>query len=179
MIEHWPFFMILGLSGLLTTAAVTYRIVQWRKRWDVDRYGGVLVRLDRGAVPSEDLSRELEIGCSVVREVLRSQASSLKFRVEVVKPGEVRTPTIPRGVHPRTGETIGGSIRSERAFPITEKHWVAVVVDERTAGFVAHEVLRHVLAFHVHGHGDSSHRLTGLDDLEKKAKVKIQEELQA
>lgn len=177
MIEHWPFFAILGLLVLLTIVAVTYRIFRWRRRWDVDRYGGVLVRFDRGAVPSEDLSRELEIGCSVVREVLKIQAPSLKFRVEVVKPGEVRTRTIPRGVHPRTGETIGGSIRSERAFPITEKHWVAVVVDERTAGFVAHEVLRHVLAFHVHGHGDSTHGLTGLDELEKKAKAQILSEL--
>lgn len=168
--EHLIGWIILGASFVLTTAFVIFRIVSFRKRWDVDRYGGtILVRFAHGAKHTEALGRSLDSGLEVLLRAIRDRFPSnpelLDFRIEIVPPGKVSTPTVPSGRLP-DGSLVGGSIRTERMFPITRKHHVAVVVDERTTAFITHEVTRHILPFRVLGNPDPFHQYADFAALE-------------
>jgi hypothetical protein len=154
MLEHLPGIITIVLSILLVIGLCVWRASAFKKRWDVDRYGGVLVRFDRGASHTNALGAELEEGFPKIRKVAQKRLPDhpelLEFMVEVVPPGQVRTPTVPTGKF-SDGSEVGGSIRTERALPFTKKHWVLVVVNERTIGFCAHEYCSHVLPKRVVG----------------------------
>lgn len=179
--EHLPGWITLGLSALSITIFTIVRIVQWRRRWDVDEYNGIKVRYDYGAMSTPTIGTELNTATKILHDSLDhffpSRPELHSFRVEIVTPGNIRTPTVPDGKL-RDGSLVGGSIRTERCFPITRKHWVAVIVNERVGAFLIHEVSRHIAAFHVLGHPDAAHENKTLAELEEVAKRYLRNELE-
>jgi hypothetical protein len=179
--EHLPGWIILGLSAASIIIFTVVRIVQWRRRWDVDEYNGIRVRYDHGAVSTPTIGAELDAATKNLHDTLNyffpARPELLDYRIEIVTPGNIRTPTVPAGKLP-DGSLVGGSIRTERCFPITRKHWVAVVVNERVGAFVIHEVARHITAFHVLGHPDAPHQDKTLAELESVAKRDLREALE-
>ncbi len=177
MSEHFIGYLIIGLSVLSVGGILIFSRWQWRRRWDVSSYGGHLVRFDYGARDSTNISRELHavgpILDKAIAELIPEYVGN-PWRVEVVPPGEIRTPTVPFGLLP-DNSIVGGSIRSERWLPFTPKFWVAVVVDERTGFFVAHEVARHILAILKYGDRDPDHKRLDLAALESEVKKKLRE----
>lgn len=181
MSPHWIGAAIALASLLLTGLAAAYRWILWARRWDVPRYSGILVRLE-GVEETRELVAELRAaGLAIRRAASRSLPAIMPgvgpgFRVEVVREGDVRTPTVPRGVLP-DGSSAGGSIRGERAFPWSREHWVAVVVEDRAGSFLIHEVIRHIFAIQLGRGVDFLHRDAQLAAVEAEAKEDFRERL--
>ena len=175
--EHMVGFIILAANILLTTAFIIYRIVWWKKRWAPPLFGGHYVRFAKGVVPTPNMERELTEVVDLLDQIWSKHSKfqvyePVPYRIEVVKPGQVRTPSVPNGVL-GDGSKVGGSIRTERMFPITTKHHVAVVVDERTGPFVAHEVARHIFSVVAYGEADAQHKRVVLADVEADVKANL------
>lgn len=162
-VENWIGFAIAGAIAALIPSVVAWMRVRWKRRWGVDRFAGVPVRFARGATFTHSLGKELTEGLEVIKEVIREgfpeNPELLDFMVEVVPPGEIRTPSVPAGVLP-DGSRVGGSFRTERWMWPFRRHWVAVVVNERTVQFVAHEVCSHMSAHRLSG-DPNTHDLSG------------------
>ncbi len=183
--EHAVGIGIVVASVLLTGAAVAWRAVEYRRRWSGRRVGGKDVRVGEGVVLSSALVRDLAEAIDAIRETYwttfhrwgrngEAVTDLLDFSVEVVRPGNVRTPTVPAG-RLRDGAVVGGSIRVERALPWTAPRYVAVVTDERAGAFLIHEVVRHLTPLHRGQSADPLHVLDLYADLEAQAKRRYAE----
>jgi hypothetical protein len=144
-------------SGVLASVVLLVRKqILFNRRWDVDKYGGILVRFDRGAAHTDQLGALLDRGIRRIVKVAARRLSDhrglLEFRVEVVPPGEIRTPTAPNG-RLLDGSEVGGSVRVEKCFPWSREIWVAVVTSIRSDEFIAHEYCAHILPARVVGKG--------------------------
>lgn len=173
---EWLFWVILGAGALSIAVYLVVAFLQFSRRWNVKAYSGVLVRYGGTAVPTNDVERLLRIGCMVARTTVADfyprQPELADFRVEVVREWEVRTPTVPGGKLP-DGTKVSASIRTERMYPFSRLHYVAVVTEERAAELIAHEVARHILAKRLHGTMDAGHEIQALDDLEVEMERRI------
>lgn len=170
--EHLIGYIIIALSVVLTTTFLIIRARQWKRRWDVNKFSGHLVRYDHGALHTPEIGRQVEIAHETLDRKLKDYkpGKSIDWRVEIVPPGKIMTPSVPRGVL-RDGSLVGGSVRTERCFPWTKKHWVAVVVNERVGSFIIHEVTRHIAAMVFHGTLDATHAIAPLAALETETKT--------
>lgn len=180
--EHLVGYIIIALSVTLTSVFTLLHWFAWKRCWDVSEYGGVLVRFAHGSVATPVLGHELVRANEAIRDIIKlhwpDNPELLDYRVEVVPLGFVRTPTVPFGKLP-DGTAVGGSIRTERFLPITKKHHVAVVVDQRTGAFIAHEVLAHIVYFRLKGNFNTHDPKTGVyydpkvKEIEDEAKARM------
>lgn len=185
MQDHWIGFLIVGL--IVVIVPTIFGLTTWlaKRRWrgdDVQQLGGVLVRFARGQLPPgpapagqalfADVQKANTIITAFLQELFPNRPELWQYRVEVVPPGEVRTSTVPGGKLP-DGSSVGGSVRREGVWPF-QRWYVAVVINERTGKFIAHEVLRHILPMRMHGTWDFAHELEGFAEMEAKAKARIE-----
>lgn len=154
---HFDPGYIIGPVVLAVFIAIPFlRLYFWKKRWDVGRYGtfggfpGILVRFE-GASFTPAMARTLDSGIreivACIRERWPERTDLLEWRVIVRRVGAVGM---------LRGELLGGTWKVERMFPTTKKIYVAIVVEEMVAHFIAHEVSRHILPMLVEGIRDDA-----------------------
>ncbi len=158
----WP-YILLSAVLLVAVGAPLLLYLKWRRSWDFTHQGH-RIRLKGGVVPGPDVLPQ------VVRaiELIDNRFPGLKpWHIEITKRGEIRTPTVRRGVL-KDGTEVGGSVRKEWG------RWVAVVVVERTGQFIIHEVAWHIQSLKTRGHPDALHRSEFLRDATEELQKKMQ-----
>ena len=173
MAEHVLGIVISALIVLTLIGLVVARHSHWANRWQhkVAGYPFVRVAFERGVAFEESQIEAAMDALATAIDKWDLGRELLDLYIEVVLPGRISTPTVPGGTHPRTGALVGGSIRTERKYPWSQKVYVAVVTTDRPGSFVVHEASQHIWPVRVGQGTNASHRLEPWGEIETEAKA--------
>ena len=167
--------VVLVFLGVLSGVAL-WRWRVFEARWRESLIPGVRFRRVGAPLGGLELSRLRSAAltlAALLRERWPDRPELLRFAVEVVDVGGIRTPTVLDG-RLADGSPAGGSIRPERAFPGARTLWVAVITrDRRAPYFLSHELTQHILAEQLRGQPNAEHALPPLTELEREATKRV------